>query len=182
MQLVALHYKRTKGYTIIEVMVAVFILSFSLLGIASMQLTSLENTNSAALRTQSIAISADLIERIKNNPELLIHIRDNNLDSKTDFTQSSSASCNTIAGCSPTVLIKAELEEWKMSLKRLGDISLASGTTSEPPVHVTMTHKNNQIFELEVKWLTKQWKKGGTAQKYTRTQQATSHKFTVALN
>lgn len=55
------------GFTLIEVMVALVIMSLGLLGLATMQLTGLRNTSNAYYRTQASVLANDLIERIHAN-------------------------------------------------------------------------------------------------------------------
>ena len=55
--------------TLIEVMVALLILSVGVLGAAAVQLNALKFTDSALRNTQASFIAHDLLERIRANPE-----------------------------------------------------------------------------------------------------------------
>ncbi len=57
-----------KGFMMIETLVAVIVLAIGLLGMASMQVVSLKNNNSAYTRTQATYLAYDIIDRIRNNP------------------------------------------------------------------------------------------------------------------
>lgn len=59
--------KRCQGLTLIEVMVAVLVLSIGLLGLAAMQTSSVKFTTSAFQRTQATALAYDLADRMRGN-------------------------------------------------------------------------------------------------------------------
>ena len=58
--------KQTKegGFTLLEVLVAVCILSFGLLAVASMQTGSIRGNNTAYRQTESLGVAQDRIERL----------------------------------------------------------------------------------------------------------------------
>jgi len=55
------------GFTLIEVLVAVFILAIGMLGVAALQNTSLRNNHSAYLRSQATLLGYDAIDRMRAN-------------------------------------------------------------------------------------------------------------------
>lgn len=58
---------RQRGAGLIEVMVAILVLAIGLLGIAGMQLVSLQNNHSAALRGQAVVLAYDALDRMRAN-------------------------------------------------------------------------------------------------------------------
>ena len=56
------------GATLIEVMVALVILSIGLLGLASLQLSGISDTSNSEKRTQAAILANDLVERMRTNP------------------------------------------------------------------------------------------------------------------
>ena len=60
-------YKYSKGVSLIEVLVAVIILAFGLLGLAGLQSVSLRNNNSAMMRTQATYLAQDIVDRMRIN-------------------------------------------------------------------------------------------------------------------
>lgn len=61
------HSLRTAGFTLLEVLVALVVLSIGLLGIAAMVLDSLRASRAALRRTQAVALAADMADRIRAN-------------------------------------------------------------------------------------------------------------------
>ncbi len=56
-----------KGFTLVEVMVAVFILAIGLLGIAGLQVSGIKANHTAMIHTQSTQLIYDLSDRIRAN-------------------------------------------------------------------------------------------------------------------
>ena len=59
--------KNNRGFTLVEVLVAVVILSIGLLAVAGMQTTSLRGGNSALLRSQAVLGAEDILDRMRAN-------------------------------------------------------------------------------------------------------------------
>jgi type IV pilus assembly protein PilV len=57
-----------KGVSLLEVLIAVLVLSVGLLGIAGLQTANLRNTQSAHQRTVAVLLAASMSERIRANP------------------------------------------------------------------------------------------------------------------
>jgi len=58
---------KSSGFTLLEVMVAVFVLSVGLLGLAHLQITALKTNQSADLRTQASLYASDILNRMRAN-------------------------------------------------------------------------------------------------------------------
>jgi type IV pilus assembly protein PilV len=56
-----------RGYGLIEVLVALLVLSIGLLGLARLQLTGLRNTHSATLRFEAVNLAYDILDRMRAN-------------------------------------------------------------------------------------------------------------------
>ena len=56
-----------KGFTLLEVMIAVFILAVGLLGLANLQMLSLKNNHSAQYRTSATVLAYDIFDRMRLN-------------------------------------------------------------------------------------------------------------------
>jgi type IV pilus assembly protein PilV len=61
-----------RGVGLVEVLVAVVVLAFGLLGIAAMQLTSLRNSQSALERSQAIAQTYAILDAMRANRAMAI--------------------------------------------------------------------------------------------------------------
>jgi type IV pilus assembly protein PilV len=61
--------KNSKGFTLLEVLVAMVLLSIGLLGVARLQMFGLQNTGNAYFRTQASGLLTELVERVRANPQ-----------------------------------------------------------------------------------------------------------------
>lgn len=59
--------KNNSGFTLLEVMISVFVLSIGLLGLAGLQLTSLKHDHSAFLRSQATLQAYSILDDIRAN-------------------------------------------------------------------------------------------------------------------
>ena len=58
---------RLQGFSLVETMVALVVLSVGLLGVARMYVFSLQNGRSALLNSQAVILAADMADRIRAN-------------------------------------------------------------------------------------------------------------------
>ena len=55
------------GFSLLEILISIFILAIGLLGLAALQTTSLKNNHSALYRTTATVLAYDIIERMRLN-------------------------------------------------------------------------------------------------------------------
>jgi len=63
--------RKTRGFTLVEVLIALLVLSIGMLGIAALYLESLRASRSALVRTQAVTLAADIGDRIRANRALV---------------------------------------------------------------------------------------------------------------
>ena len=113
-----------KGFTLLEVLIALVILSVGLLGLAGLQTTGLRNNHSAYLRSQATLLAYDIADRIRANKA--------NLNAYALALSASAPSGTSVA--------ETDLNEWLTNVEnRLpeGDASVAI---------------NNEIVTIQVQW------------------------------
>lgn len=59
--------KQQTGFSLFEVLVALFVLSVGLLGLAHLQLTTLKHAQTAEFRTQASILAADILDKMRTN-------------------------------------------------------------------------------------------------------------------
>lgn len=65
----SLSKKRTlAGFTLIEILVTMVVMSIGFLGLAGLQATALRSNSGASFRTQAVVYTNDMAERIRANP------------------------------------------------------------------------------------------------------------------
>lgn len=118
----------TGGFTLVEVLVTMVILSVGLLGIAALHTASLRNNLDSALRSQASALAADIADRMRGN-------RDDALAGNYDIAIGAT---RTVVAGSP--LVDRDLSGWKTQLGLIlpaGDGSIV---------------RNGDVFTITVQW------------------------------
>ena len=103
-----------KGFSLIEALVAFLILSVGMLGIASLQTTSLKSGHTAAMRTVAVMKADEILESMRSNLAALNDYTAGAGDMGTD----NGCSQTTVASatCTPTQMARDEIFRWKRSL------------------------------------------------------------------
>jgi type IV pilus assembly protein PilV len=101
---------QSAGLTLVEILVAVVVLSIGLLGLAGLQAAALRNNHSAYLRSQATVFGYDMADRMRANP---IAISNGNYDSPAATAVSA---CLNAAGCTPAQMATHDMSEWSIAL------------------------------------------------------------------
>jgi type IV pilus assembly protein PilV len=120
---------RSRGFTLIEALVSLLVLSIGLLGVASLQLSSLRANSSAAARSQATFLAYDIADRMRANRNAakagLYDI---------DFGDATAATPATVA--------ERDLKDW---LARVTD---ALGATAKARVRKL----SDSMYEVMIRW------------------------------
>jgi len=125
------------GFSLLEVLIAVVILSVGLLGLAGMQVTSLQYVTSSLQRTQATSLAYDILDRIRANPNGVY------TTGLGDAASGYSGDCLT-KDCSATEMSTFDLSEWKTSIEDLlprGQGAVEPGAGTEVTVSLRWTGK-----------------------------------------
>jgi type IV pilus assembly protein PilV len=98
--------RKTKGFTMMEVMVSIIIIAIGLLGIAGLQLLAIRNTTGAGLRTVATQLAYDIVDRMRANQQAVIGGYYTTL-----AAPSGSPACYT-GTCTPQQLAALDMEVW----------------------------------------------------------------------
>lgn len=131
--------RRERGFTMIEVLVAMIILAIGLLGVAGIQALSLKQSSNSSVRSLVTMHAYDLSERMRSE-----------FDDVSVFEKSLSSTCN---GCD------SKLSAWQTRL--LEDVPTASTA-----VDVT-TNSDLTFAEITVNWTERGIGNDALAQSYT---------------
>lgn len=121
-----------QGFSLIEVLVALFVLSIGLLGLAAMQTMALTADQGGYLRSQAVILAYDLLDRIRANPLGMANSMANENYDQTPFPTSYPTDCTT-AACSYSDLATYDLVKWKGNVTNMmpsgnGTISVVGGS------------------------------------------------------
>lgn len=109
-----------KGFTLIEVLVALMVLSVALLGLAHMQLAGLRFAQDGTYRTQAILLATDMYQRILANQAAT------GISGGTESYADNITAANTLVDfpldclntpCSATALANYDVAVWRMMIQ-----------------------------------------------------------------
>ncbi|GLS92595.1 type IV pilus modification protein PilV [Psychromonas marina] len=129
--------REQKGSSLIEILVAVFILAAGLLGLASVQMLSLKNINNAQFHTLATTYAYDMGERMRSNQEAVsLGSYDNILSTVAD------PSCSTCSAAQMAQLDGFQWNELIQSAVNQGGLPEGQGTVT----------KVGSVFNITVSW------------------------------
>jgi len=155
---------RQRGFTLIEVLIALLVLAIGLLGMASLTMTSLQSNQSAYLRGQASLLAGDIVERMRGNVDEALLTDSPYLVSLSAGDTLTDPDCKTTtAGCSPSDQAAQDLHDWWTALQ-----------TGIPGASATISRSNENEFQVVISW-----SESDAQQRSTNTQ---SRDFTLRVN
>jgi type IV pilus assembly protein PilV len=133
------------GFTLLEVLVAMVVLSIGLLGLSGLQTTSLRNNQSALQRSQATLVGNDIIDRMRANRASAV-----NGDYNINYgAPAPTVSCAAGSGC---LVAQLDVTEWLTHVARLpgGQSELAVTTEGVATVKVRWSDARDSTNKLEI--------------------------------
>lgn len=154
---------KQSGFTLLEVMVAIVVLSLGLLGLAGLQAASLRNNQTAYYRGIATQQAYDMADRLRAN---LAGVRAGNYNALTGTP--SNPSCFT-TGCSAANMAATDYFQWNAVNVAL----LPNGTGTVvceggAPLTACTAATGNRVFNVTVSWTEKTEAGSGTQSFVTR--------------
>ena len=157
------------GFTLLEVLIAIVIVSIGLLGVAAMQASTLKNAGGSKYRSAAITLTSDMADRMRANLEGMM---------EGDFAVGSGynrprtalddAAYNTpddacrSTGCLPTAMVLDDLATWQerhaaVLPRGTGVVCIDSGSGGAPTFDGTLIDPKcdglGTMFAIKVFWL-----------------------------
>jgi len=117
------HIHKVSGFTLLEVLIALLVLSIGLLGLAALQTTGLRSNQMATMRTVATQITYDMTDRMRANPG---GVENGEYIIATDATPTDP----------PVTRAEIDLTEWREQVARLpGGLSSITQSAGPPVTH-----------------------------------------------
>jgi len=139
--------RRQSGFSMVEVLVALVVLSIGLLGIAALYLNSLQSGRTAIYRTQAINLAADLADRIRMNRTAQASYGAAFADDPDPV-----ADCDGTGGCSDADLATTDIANWKDEIANQlpggqGQVAVTLPAAAGEPTNYVVTVQWTEINE-----------------------------------
>ena len=116
------------GFSMLEVLISILIVSFGLLGLAGLQTIGIKNAHAATQRTIASQLAYDMTDRMRAN---LVAVANGDYNypsySLTGAAGTSTGACLTTTGCTPTQLALQDIFEWNAQI--LAQLPQSTGAT-----------------------------------------------------
>jgi len=125
-----------RGFSLIEVLVALLVLSIGLLGLAALQTTSLQYNTGSYFRTQATFLAYDIIDRMRANIAAVVDNDNNGYDQPTTTNVSPPVNCDTTS-CTSAELALYDVKKWYDRIV----IALPDAATTPPTIQISSTKR-----------------------------------------
>jgi type IV pilus assembly protein PilV len=104
---------KNRGFTLLEIMIAVVVLAIGLLGIASLQALGQRSNHSAYLRSQATALAYDMIDRMRANNA---GVKNGDYDAIDTTANSYTDPGCASSTCSSSQMAQYDMYDWQQEL------------------------------------------------------------------
>ena len=136
-------YRKQHGFSLIEVLIALLVVSFGLLGVANLQMTGISQSRSGFERSQAALLANELVERIRANLPAAAN-GNYNLASGAAAPTPTSNCIGVDANCSPADMAAADLSVWQQHVEEV-----LNGTDAQILVTVSAGVANSVTLTLD---------------------------------
>lgn len=128
-----------RGFTLVEILVTVVLISVGLLGVAALQLTTLRGNQEAYVRSQASVLANDILDRIRANPNAFRVLTG---VSPYEVALNGTGTAGTRAG--------DDLQEWQQAIDRTlpGGSATSGGTVARTYDATARRH----IVTITIQW------------------------------
>jgi type IV pilus assembly protein PilV len=141
------------GFSLVEVLVALVVLSVGMLGIAALYVESLRSSRTALFRTQAVTLASDIADRIRANP-----LAKDAYDATVTSADTNAACAPGGGGCAVDALAKHDKAAWLGTVESTlpgGTGTVDVDTTTNPSTYtitITWTEPGQDDASYEVRF------------------------------
>lgn len=135
---------QNQGFSLVEVMVALLVLSIGLLGLAALQTTSLQYNTGSYFRTQATFLAYDIIDRMRANSAAVADADGTGYDQPTSSAVTISVNCDS-SSCTSAELATYDVRKWYDRAVA----TLPNATATPPTININPTNS----VTITIRWM-----------------------------
>lgn len=139
------------GVGLIEVMVALILLSVGFLAVANMQIQSMRSNQNSNHRAQALLLISDMMDRMRNNPQ---GVANGSYDDRSTGTMTLPECIST--GCNATQMAGLDMYEWSANLIPLrGEthfVPVLPGADATHPATGSVSAPVSGVYTITMNW------------------------------
>jgi type IV pilus assembly protein PilV len=116
------YYRACRGVGLIEVMIAIIVVSIGILAVIGMQVTGKQANYDAVQRTTAAHLAYDMIERMRANPSALGAYAAAGVLGNGSLSAPGQSCSSTGTACSPAQMAAMDLYEWERAMDGAGEL------------------------------------------------------------
>jgi len=143
--------RHQRGFSLIEVLVAVLIVAVGILGVAGLQVVSLQQNRSALIRAEALQLGNDILDRMRANPLTSY------APVGVDDAPPSAKNCVT-SSCNRDEMAEYDIAQWKCSINSSDaddvpyDVCTSFGIAGSLPNGAASITKSGGVHEVKIEW------------------------------
>ncbi len=137
------------GFTLAEVVLAMFIMAASVLGVAAMQMMSLQANRGAFHRTQAIQIGSEILDAMRANPRQLAAYAGVSYNSASTNFPSDPGCATNATGCTQADMVSVDLRQWATHFVNVFGVADYRPTL---PNGVGAVTANGDVYSVTITW------------------------------
>jgi type IV pilus assembly protein PilV len=156
-------HARQRGFTLVEALISVLIMSIGLLGVAALQTRSLGSTNTASKRSQAVLLAGDLADRMRSNRLA------NDITAASNYSNIAAAdnACRAVhfsdthnpVACTAVQLAADDLSDWNARIAALlpsgSGVVCRDGTPNDGTVAAPACDGAGNAYAIKIFWTEK---------------------------
>lgn len=147
--------KDKSGFSLIELLVAVVVVAVGILGIASLQVVSLQQNRSALFRAEALQVGNDILDRMRANPAI------DYAPVLANAAPAASKNClNALLNCTHAEMAEFDIAQWKCNVNPYQSdgtphelcVTYSILGTALPSGSGGITVNNDGVYTIRVEW------------------------------